>query len=131
MSFPQPNLTEISRLYWDALSRGELHFQKCASCGNAWLPPRDACPACLSPDSNWVRASGKGKLVSWIVYHQAYAPAFEARLPYNVAIVELDEGPRLLTNILSDAAELSIGAPVTLQIEREGDLALARFALDD
>ena len=78
-------------------------------------------------------ASGRGRLVSWVIYHTAYHAAFENRLPYNVSLVELQEGPRLLTNIV-DANEapnftLVADAPVELKIEWEGDVALARFRL--
>ena len=67
--------------------------------------------------------------MSWVVYHTAYQPAFESRLPYNVALVELSEGPRLLTNIVADNDALTADAPVALKVEWEGDVALARFGL--
>jgi uncharacterized OB-fold protein len=128
MDFPKPEPTELSRPFWDALREGHLVFQRCG-CGHAFLPARRHCPACLQAEPKWERASGKGRLVSWVVYHTAYHPAFESRLPYNVALVELAEGPRLLTNIVDRNDALVADAPVELEIEREGDAALARFRL--
>ena len=128
MDLPKPGPTELSRPFWDALRDGHLVFQRCG-CGHAFLPARRHCPACLRPDMKWERASGKGRLVSWVVYHTAYHPAFESRLPYNVALVELAEGPRLLTNIVDPNEALVADALVQLKIEWEGDTALARFRL--
>ena len=128
MEMPKPEPTELSRPYWDALREGHLVFQRC-DCGNAWLPARRHCPACLAPEPRWERASGKGTLVSWVVYHTPYHPAFEGRLPYNVALVQLEEGPRLLTNVVDPNGALVADAPVELKIEQEGEAALARFRL--
>lgn len=128
MELPKPEPTDLSRPFWDALREGHLVVQRC-NCGHAFLPARRHCPACLEPDPAWERASGKGTLVSWVVYHTAYHPAFEARLPYNVALVQLAEGPRLLTNIVDPLDSLRGDAPVELKIEWEGDTALARFRL--
>lgn len=125
-----PEADEHVRAFRDALEEGRLTHQRCAN-GHAWLPPRDACPACLSPEWSWEHASGRGRIVSWVVYHRAYHPAFADRLPYNVAVVELDEGPRAVTNILGvEGGEgLSIDAPVQVAVEHEGDVPVARFRL--
>ena len=127
--WPRPEIDAINRPHWDGLAHGKLLFQRC-TCGHARLPPRLVCPVCLSPDFTWDAAAGGGTLVSWVVYHVAYHDAFRDRLPYNVAIVELDEGPRLITNIVADAKDLRGDARVRLAIEREGDVPLARFRLD-
>jgi uncharacterized OB-fold protein len=126
--FPAPEPTGSSAPYWRALDEGRLVFQRCASCNNAWLPARSECPRCLAPEPAWETASGRGRLVSWVVYHHAYHPYFASRLPYNVAVVELAEGPRLITNIVQDARSLAIDMPVKLAIEREAGVALPRFA---
>ena len=128
METPKPEVTELSRPYWDALRQGHLLVQHCEG-GHTWLPARRHCPVCLSPVVRWERASGQGRLVSWVVYHTAYHAAFETRLPYNVALVELQEGPRLLTNIVDTNESLVGDARVELKIEWEGDVALARFRL--
>jgi uncharacterized protein len=133
LNFPAPDTEGLGGHYWDALRAGRLEYQRCGSCGHAWLPARSECPSCLAPDWSWQSASGKAKLVSWVVYHHAYHPWFAARLPYNVAVVELTEGPRLISNVIqaTNAAKtevpLKIEMPLQLVIEREGEFALARF----
>ena len=129
MSFPLPEPTPLSQPYWDALRDGRLTYQRCRECGHAWLPPRAECPECLAAEWDWVQASGKGRVISWVIYHHAYHEAFKERLPYNVALVELDEGPRLITNIVNPEAGLKAEQPVALKIENEHGVALARFAL--
>lgn len=124
--YPLPEVTSLTEPYWKALESGYLVFQRC-SCGHAWLPAREECPSCLAANPQWERACGAGHVVSWVTYHSAYHPAFEGRLPYVVAVVELDEGPRLMTNIIGAVELLCIDLPVTLTIERECNFALARF----
>jgi uncharacterized protein len=128
-----PDVTENANTapYWQALTEGRLEYQHCRACGHGWLPARAQCPVCLSADAEWRPASGKGKVISWVVYHKAYAPHLAERLPYNVAIVELVEGPRLLTNIIDcpDGRGLSEGSPVALAIETDFGRPLPRFRL--
>jgi uncharacterized protein len=125
--FPAPDTTGLSAHYWNELREGRLVYQHCQSCNNAWLPPRGECPKCLSAHWQWQPASGKAKLVSWVVYHHAYHPWFASKLPYNVSVVELAEGPRLITNVVETGVKLGIDLPLQLVIEREADVALARF----
>lgn len=135
MNAPQPEITpeitDVSRPYWDALAEGRLIYQECRQCGAAWLPPRPQCPQCLEAAPYWRPAAGMGRVVSWVVYHHAYAAHLEPRIPYDVTIVQLDEGPRLLTNVVDSAAgrRLSVGARVRLCIETESGTAVARFRL--
>lgn len=126
---PQPDITPLNAPHWEGLAEGQLRFQRCRACANAWLPAREACPKCLAPDPAWEGGSGKAKLVSWVVYHQAFHPAFAGRLPYTLAVVELEEGPRLYTNVVGDQdpETLRIDQPLAVVFEREGDLTLARF----
>ena len=126
-TFPAPAPTELSAPYWSALDEGRLTFQKCASCGHAWLPARGECPRCLGREASWQTASGRARLVSWVVYHHGYHPYYAERLPYNVAVVELAEGPRLISNIIAAEDRLRIDMPLTLVIQREAGTALARF----
>lgn len=122
--------TPLTAAYWDALEEGRLQFQRCGACGNAWLPPREECPRCLAADWTWETAMGRGRVVSWVVYHRSPHPLFADRVPYNVAVVELEEGPRLITNLLDpDGLGIRIDAAVRLEVQREGSLALARFRL--
>jgi len=128
---PQPELTELTRPFWERLANGHLSFQRCNACSHAWLPARNECPQCLADD--WLRdnAAGGATLVSWVVYHHAYHAAFAARLPYVVAIVQLDEGPRMISNVIDArgaGVALEIDMRLRLVIEREGDIAVPRFA---
>ena len=129
MSFPLPEPTPLSEPYWDALKQGRLTFQRCRACSHAWLPPRAECPECLAAGWDWAEASGKGRVISWVIYHHAYHAAFKEKLPYNVALVELDEGPRLVTNIVNPEAGMKAERKVELRIENEHGVALARFVL--
>ncbi len=128
---PAPQVDDRSRPYWDGLAQGRLLYLHCRACGNNWLPVRDACPACLAHELEWRPSAGYGRIVSWVIYHVAYHDALKDRLPYDVTLVELDEGPRLLTNIVDGrgGAALHPDARVVLAVQREGDIALARFRL--
>lgn len=125
---PLPTITPLTRPFWDGLAEGELRYQGCRDCGNAWLPAREECPNCLSSNVDWQVASGRGRIVSWVVYHTAVHPAFADRVPYNVAVVELDEGPRLITNVKAPESQLAIELPVVLVIEDESGISVPRFA---
>ncbi len=127
-TLPDPDINDASKPYWDALQTGKLTFQHCRHCGNNWLPARAECPKCLEADWAWQDASGKAKLISWVVFHRAFHPAFADRLPYNVAIVELSEGPRMITNIVVDDAEtLKIDQPLKFVPAQEQGHGIARF----
>lgn len=125
--FPAPDTTGIGAHYWNALAEGRLDYQCCKACSNAWLPARTECPKCLSPEWTWKTASGKATLISWVIYHHAYHPWFAKKLPYNVSVVQLAEGPRLISNVMETGTRLRIDMPLELVIEREADVALARF----
>ncbi len=125
---PVPERDALNTPYWDDLAQGALSFQRC-NCGHAWLPARSECPSCLGEQWRWEKAAGGAKLISWVVYHVAFHPAFAQRLPYNVAVVELDEGPRLISSVVgvADAETLKIDQRLQLVIEHEGGTAIARF----
>ncbi len=128
---PTPLRDALNAPYWESLERGILNFQRCKACGHSWLPARSECPNCLGDEWGWRPAAGGAKLISWVVYHMAYHPAFANRLPYTVAVVELDEGPRMISNILQaeNAGQLQVDQRLRLAIENEGGTAVPRFAL--
>lgn len=130
MAAPTPELEvdKIRDAYAAALAEGRLVFQRC-DCGERFMPARASCPGCLGSRWTWQTAHGEGRLKSWVVYHVAFHESFRERVPYNVAIVELDEGPRLITNILADNSQLTAEARVRFVASREGDRTLARFEL--
>ena len=96
---PLPDVNEDNRQFWEGARRHELLLQRCGQCGET-RTGSPICPSCTSLDNEWIEASGRGKVYSWVVVHQRFHFAFEANLPYNVAVVELEEGPRLLTNLV-------------------------------
>ena len=122
-----PEINDLTRPFWARLKEGFLSFQRCRACGHAWLPAREQCPACLADDWGREDASGLAKLVSWVVYRIAYDPAFEQRLPYTVAVVELDEGPRMVSNVVGDALALKIEQRLSLVIEHDNGTPVPRF----
>jgi len=127
----EPLQDSHAETYWRSLEEGRFRFQRCVHCANAWLPARSECPKCWSADWRFEDASGRGKVVSWVIFHTAFHEAFKDRLPYNVAVVELAEGPRLVTNLtnLADRPGDVTDHPVALVIERDMDRALPRFQL--
>ena len=97
---PIPVADEASKPFFGGANEGKLMLVKCSQCGTHRLPGRERCLDCWSTESEWAQASGKGKLYTYGIMHQKYHPAFADVTPYNYAIVELDEGPRLVTNIV-------------------------------
>ena len=115
---PLPRVDEESRGWWEALARHELYLQRCRSCGTLRFYPRALCPACLSEATEWRRASGCGTVYSFTVTYQNQAPGFRDELPYVLAIVELAEGVRLMTNVTGCPPEgVRIGMPVEVVFE--------------
>lgn len=125
---PELDLDRIQDAYTAGLREGRLLLQRC-SCGELWLPPRAACGKCLGTSWTWHAAGGGGTLYSWVVYHVSFHPDFADRLPYNVALVALDEGPRMITNIVDDNALLSADARVSF-VKPDAAAPLARFKLE-
>lgn len=112
---PVPVRTEENAPYWDSAKAHALKMQRCRACELMRYPCARFCPRCLSEAAEWQELSGHGTLYSFIVVHQRYDPSFAEDLPYNVAIIELEEGPRLVSNVVDCAnAELRIGMPVQL-----------------
>lgn len=94
---PRPRPTPETRHYWEGTRSGELRIQRCRDCENIYFPPRPFCPACHSGEIEVVPASGRATLHSYVISHRP-APGFTP--PYAIAVVELEEGPRLMTNIV-------------------------------
>ena len=128
-SKPLPAVSELNRPFWDALRNRMLLLPKCNACGLVWYPPSPFCPDCWSKDFTWKRLSGKGRVNSWVVFHQAYFSSLKDDIPYNVAEVELDEGPRLLTNLV-DVSNDKIEAGMIVEIVYDDvteNVTLAKF----
>ena len=114
-ALPQP--TPETQPYWDGAKVGELRIQKCDACAHAYFPPRPFCPRCASRSVSWFRASGKATLYSYVIHHRP-VPGFTP--PYSIAVVELEEGPRLMANVVGceqtpEALKLDMPLEVTFQ----------------
>jgi hypothetical protein len=94
---PLPTPTPETKHFWEGARAGELRLQRCIACDKAYFPPRPFCPACGSRKVEVFRASGRGFLYSYVIHHRP-APGFTP--PYSIAVVELEEGPRMMTNIV-------------------------------
>lgn len=123
---PLPEADETSGPFFEGAMEGRLMLMRCSDCGTWRLPSRQHCDACLSPNFSWEQASGRGTVRTFGIMHQRYHPGFQN--PYNVTIVELEEGPRLPTNIVGIAdEEIRVDMPVVVDFERHEDVALPKF----
>ncbi len=114
--------TDLDRAYWDGLSEGKLRVQQCGACKSYQAPPETFCYKCGSDDIAWKDATGRGQVFSFITVHQKYHPAFYELVPYNVSVVELAEGPRLIANLIDiDPHEVQVGMDVKATVRPVGD----------
>ncbi len=125
---PVPTADDESREFYDGARRHELMLMRCRSCGAWRLPSRPRCPDCWSTDTEWARASGRGTLYSFGIMHQRF-PGFEEATPYNYALVELEEGPRIISNIVGvPDSDLCVGMPLVAVFDDiTDDVTLVRF----
>jgi uncharacterized OB-fold protein/acyl dehydratase len=117
---PRPSLTQDNRFFFEGTQEGKLLIQRCSNCGALRHPPRPACPECRSFDWDTVKSSGRGTIYSYVVNHHPQVPAFD--YPLVVALVELEEGTRLVANVAGIAPEaVAIGTPVQARFETFDD----------
>src|ERR1700740_944224 len=114
----KPKPTPETQHFWDGTQVGELRLQRCDACAHVYFPPRPFCPCCACRAVSTFKASGKGKLYSYVIHHRP-APGFTP--PYSIAVVELDEGPRMMSNIVDcpqtpEALELDM--PLEVKFEK-------------
>ena len=118
---PFPECTPDAEPYWVGLTEGRLLLQTCGHCGKIRHYPRPLCDACYSMDVTWTESTRRGRLFSWTVAHHAFHPAFKDRLPYTLAMVELEEGVRVNVQLQdSPSAMLMAGLPVVINISDLG-----------
>jgi uncharacterized OB-fold protein len=124
-SLPAPIPNADSLPYWNAARERRLLIRKCDDCGALHFMPRYLCPVCWSEKLVWVESKGIGTVHSFTIIRRAPMAAFAPRVPYVVALVELDEGPRMMSNILGESAlSIAIGDKVQVTYEDRGDGAL-------
>lgn len=128
-TLPLPTVTADNRPFFEGARAGRLMLPVCDECHRPHLPPGPVCPFCFSGRLSWRAASGRGTVSSFVIVHQPWFPAFRDRLPYNVAQIELAEGPRLTADVV-DLGErvLAVGMPVAVVFDPVDDtLTLPRF----
>ena len=117
--------------YWNKAKEGELWLRNCNSCGTPYFYPRDISPCCFSKDTSWIKASGKASLFTYTIVHRAPHPGFAQDAPFVVAIVELEEGPHMPTNIvINDPTEENLKIGMALEVIFEDiseKIALPKF----
>ena len=128
-SKPVPVPTPESQPYWDGAAEGELRIQRCLDCAKPYFYPRPICPSCGSANVEWFAASGDATLYSYVISHRP-APGFEDDAPYAIAVVELAEGPRMMTSLVGVPATpeaLPLDMPLRVAFEQRGDISLPVF----
>ena len=127
---PLPIVADIeAQSFWEGCARGELLLQRCTDCGAYRHPPSPICPDCLSATHEWVPASGNATVYSFVVVQHAFNRWFEDQVPYAVAVVELEEGPHMLSNVVDVLPDqVTIGMKVRVCFDRVSDeVALPKF----
>jgi uncharacterized protein len=126
---PAPQPTVDTAEFWDGLKDGKFLLAKCDSCASIIWFPRKFCPKCGSIETSWIESSGKGTIYTYTVVHRSMLPDFAASGPYVIAYVELEEGPRIMTNIVNvDPESVTVGAAVQVVYTPTVDgAALYRF----
>ena len=110
---PLPEITPEMAPFWEAARQHRLVVQRCRGCGTARFPARDQCSTCLSRESEWAPVSGRGTVFSFAVMHQVYHPGFAAEVPYALVMIELEEGGRLISNLVEcPVSDVVVGMPV-------------------
>ena len=123
-----PTVDDGNRMFWDGCRAGELRMQRCSACGHLRYPISPICPECLSDRAEWEDLSGRGTVFSFCVFRHAYNEAWRERLPYNVALIQLEEGPRMLSNVHGVSPdEIKVGLDVKVAFEVEQGFAIPVF----
>jgi uncharacterized protein len=115
--------------FWDGCAAGELRLQRCETCDAFYFPPRPFCPRCLSDRVEWRPVSGRGALHTYLINHRP-APGFEDDAPYAIAVVQLEEGPRMMSNIVgveNTPENLVLDMPLEVTFEERGKVMLPLF----
>jgi len=129
VSKPLPRVSETTKPYWDGARGGELRLQRCTACRTVIHYPRPWCPSCWATELEWFPASGRGRVVTFTVVHQAPFESYAADAPYVLAVVRLEEGPQMMANVLGiDPQRMRIDLPVRVVFEeRAGGFRVPQF----
>ncbi|XKH61875.1 Zn-ribbon domain-containing OB-fold protein (plasmid) [Halomonas sediminis] len=125
---PAPSPSPSSQHFWSEAREHRLVLQVCLHCGETVFYPRQRCPACWRDALTWREASGKGTVVTYTIIHKPSHPAFSAEAPYVVALIDLDEGARMLSNVIHcPVEEVQVGQRVVVSWEEQGQYTLPKF----
>ena len=128
-SKPVPQPSPETQPFWDGCAAGELRLQRCQKCQAFYFPPRPFCPSCHSADVEWRKVSGRGTLHTYLINHRP-ARGFEEDAPYAIAVVQLEEGPRMMSNIVgveNTPENLTLDMALQVTFEPRGDVMLPVF----
>lgn len=132
LSVPGPTITPDSKPFWDGIARHEFLLQKCGDCNQWVFYPRNICPHCWGNHLEWQSASGKATLKTWSIVHRPGHPGWQAVSPYVLGVVQLEEGPSMLTHLLvENDQELKIGLPLQVSYTKCNDVWLPFFKIDN
>ena len=127
---PLPRPAPESEPFWAAAREHKLKLQKCGACGKFWFPPSRLCTHCLSADHDWAEVAGTGRVFSFVIYRRLYHKGWDGELPYVVAVIALDEGPRILSTLTGIAPE-DVKCDMAVKVvfdDVTGDVTLPKFA---
>jgi uncharacterized OB-fold protein len=128
MRFDLPTPDLETQPYWDAAKEGKLLIKRCSACGRAHFYPRPFCPHCWSDEVDWEEASGRATLYTFTIVRRNDLPPFPDRVPYVAAVVDLEEGPRMMTNVEGcDPDDVEIGMDLVVAFRDEDDFAIPVF----
>ena len=130
VGFPRPVPDEETAPFWQGCREQRLLLQHCSDCRTWRFPPRPVCAQCRSTAYEWSEASGRGVVASFTICHPPVLPAFADRVPYNVVVVQLEEGPHLVSNLVSGEPSVGMAVEVTY-VDVDDDLTLPQFAPAD
>ncbi|WP_264739040.1 Zn-ribbon domain-containing OB-fold protein [Cytobacillus firmus] len=125
---PMPVPDGDSNIFWQGCKENKLLIQKCSDCSKHIFYPRILCPHCFSEKIEWVESTGKGKVYSYTIARRGGGPAFKDEVPYAVALIQLDEGVRMFSNIINvDVEEVKCDMAVEVVFEDSGEFTLPKF----
>lgn len=125
----RPPIDKYNAPYWAALRERKIRIPRCRACGHLQFPMGPCCSSCLGEAFDWIGCSGRGTIWSYVVYHHAFHPSLADKLPYNVAEVQLEDGPKVISNIVGVPPDaLQAGMEVKAHFDRiDDELTLLRF----
>ena len=127
--FPRP--TPETKAYWEGCRKHQLLLQRCGQCNEYQFYPRVICSHCMSEDLQWEQASGRGRILTFTIVRRAVSEAYEADVPYVVALIQLDEGPTMMSNVVQCNPEtLTTGSSVQVIFEDwSKEISIPQFRL--